>query len=94
MRLRRRVERLEAKWTKLREDLDRLQAQVSCRHEDVKFEHDWWFGHRKICARCGMVLKTYDSREDWLKAKAKWMRAEAARLEKEAQNENRSAAAN
>jgi len=84
MRLRRRIERLEAWWTKLREDVDQLRAQVSCGHEDVEFEHDWWFGYRKICADCDLVLETYSTREDWLKAKAKWMRAEAARLEKEA----------
>ncbi len=106
MRLKQRVKELEEKadlWIpRIRDNsnaIRKLRRQLECQHENARFiELDYWpidnAPYKKICADCGLMLESYDSREDWLKAKAKWMRAEAARLEKEAQNENRSAAAN
>jgi len=69
-----------------RNEIWKLRRQLNCQHEQVEFTGDrawspWYF---KVCADCGLQLKRYDSKEDWLKDKAKWMRAEAARLEKEA----------
>jgi len=97
MRLRQRVEKLEVlldswleAWGEQIEDnkneIWKLRRQLNCPHEGVEFREStfWLPRYSKVCADCGLQLKSYDSREDWLKDKAKWMKAEAARLEKEA----------
>jgi len=104
MRLRQRVKKLEDKLERREQQIEDIIAvlaevrrQLTCKHTRLNFIDvaDFWGVHyyKKVCADCELVLKEYDSYEEWAKAKAKWMKAEAARLEKEAQNANRGAAA-
>jgi len=93
MRLRQRVKKLEDRLGYREQRIEDVVAalaevrrQLACKHTRLNFievANYWGVYYKKVCADCGLQLKSYDSREDWLKDKAKWMKAEAARLEKE-----------